>query len=286
MGKIGRLSNHYFQEIRWFFIQLRWVFTAMPKSSLSASSSSEFTIGITTYKERYESYLKPLVKKMVYLFPDTPIVIAANGHHNQSGQKEYLQQITKWISSYRNIILITYEQPQGLCKLWNQIVLKSTTQNVFLFNEDINISKSFKAGILSSRILNSELGLINGSYSHFMLNKSIIKEVGWFDERFSGIGYEDHDYEIRMMIANKEMKHFKISGIKNECVVPKDWSYGGDHDVVHTKYSSPNEKYYFSKWKFSDTEVEGFVYVRIAQGYVKQIEGMETPNFYPEIKLS
>ena len=119
-----------------------------------------------------------------------------------------------------------------------------------------------------------------------MLNKSIIKKIGWFDERFPGIGYEDHDYEIRMALAGKQVEHYNIVGIKNERVLPKDWSYGDQHDVILTKYSGPNEKHYFSKWEFSDTEQEGFVYVRIIQGYAKQVEGMETPNFYMENELN
>ena len=36
----------------------------------------------------------------------------------------------------------------------------------------------------------------------------------------------------------------------------------------------------------AETAKEGFVYARIIQGYAKLKDGMETPNFYPEIKYN
>lgn len=285
MNKAQRIGKQYWQEVKWLFIKLGWLLVSMPKESKPYSDTA-FTLGITTYKERFETYLKPLIKKLVYLFPETPIVIAVNGYHNLAEQEKYLQQITQWAEPYKNVKLVTYKEPQGLCTLWNQILIKAPSQKVFLFNEDINVSQSFKNDILSSGILNSEFGLINGSFSHYMLNKSMIKTVGWFDERFPGIGYEDHDYEIRIVLADKKVHHFTIKGIKNERVIPKDWSYDKNHQVILTKYSGPNEKHYFSKWEFSDTAQQGFVYVRIIQQYAKLVEQMETPNFYPEIELN
>lgn len=285
MSKIGRIFKQYWQEVEWVFIKLSWLFVAIPKESKPYIDTS-FTFGITTYKERFETYLKPLIKKMVYLFPETPIIIAVNGYHNLAEQEKYLEQITQWLKPYQNVSLITYKEPQGLCKLWNQILIKAPSQKVFLMNEDINISQSFKKDIISCGILNSEFGLINGSFSHYMLNKKLVKTVGWFDERFPGIGYEDHDYEIRMTLLGKKVEHFTVNGIKNERVVPKDWSYDKKHEVILTKYSGPNEKHYFSKWDFSDTAESGFEYVRIIQGYAKLKEQMKTPNFYPEIELN
>ena len=44
-----------------------------------------------------------------------------------------------------------------------------------------------------------------------------------------------------------------------------------------------NKKHYFSKWEISDTAKHGFVHVRIIKGYAKLKDGMETPNFYPDL---
>lgn len=285
MGKVTRIIKQYWLEVKWLFIKLGWLFKSLPEKSDSYTDTS-FTLGITTYKERFDSYLKPLVKKLVYLFPEYPIVIAVNGYHNATEQEKYLQQIKEWAKPFQNVSLVTYKEPQGLCKLWNQLLIKAPSKKVFLMNEDINVSTSFRKDILESGILNSEFGLINGSFSHYMLNKSLIKSIGWFDERFPGIGYEDHDFEIRMTLANKQVEHFTVKGIKNERVVPKDWSYDEKHSVILTKYSGPNEKHYFSKWEFSDVEKNGFVFVRIIQGHVRLKEKMETPNFYPEIEIN
>lgn len=106
-------------------------------------------------------------------------------------------------------------------------------------------------------------------------------KVGWFDERFPGIGYEDHDYEIRMALKGFTVESIDVDGLKNENVVPKDWSWGDSHSVIFGKYSGPNEEHYFKKWSISKEEEQNSTWVRIIQGYAQLKEGMATPDFYP-----
>lgn len=286
MGKLLRLSTVLLYNIKWWFIKKSWLLVNCSKSNKNESSHKNYTIGITTYKERFDTYLHPLILHLNHLFPDTQIVVAINGFHNQQEQKIYLNKITDFLTPFKNISFFTYEEPQGLCKLWNQIILKANSPKVFLLNDDISINKSFRKEIENTGILNSHFGIINQSYSHYLIDKSIIKKVGWFDERFSAIGYEDHDYEIRLALHNLKPDFFNFISIKNEVVVPKDWSWGDGDNIILKKYSESNEKHYLSKWEFSETEKEGFVFVRIIQGYAKLKTGMETPNFYTNIEIS
>lgn len=41
--------------------------------------------------------------------------------------------------------------------------------------------------------------LFYGVSGCFVAHKDIVKKIGWYDERFSAIGYEDCDYRIRMI---------------------------------------------------------------------------------------
>ncbi len=284
MGKVGRILNQKASDLRWSVRKKAWEGVELPTES--APPTSELCcFGITTYKERFEPYLQPLVRKLVYLMPECQIVIAVNGYHDLEQQDVFLEQITKWAEPFQNVQLVTFREPEGLCKLWNQILIHSKSDRVFIFNEDIQISRNFREEILPVAQAEDDFTLINGSYSHFVLNKQLIKETGWFDERFPGIGYEDHDFEIRLTLAGHSVNHAEVDAIKNENVVPEDWSYGDQQGVILTKYSQPNEVHYFKKWDFSEEQKPDYTYVRIIQGYAKLNPGMETPDFYPEVEL-
>jgi hypothetical protein len=281
MSKAGRGIKRLMQEVRWAFIGLGWKLKSL-KPQPSEISNEVYTIGITTYIERLHSYLIPLIKQLHFQFPDTQIIVAINGYHNAEKQQAFLKEIRTFLDQYPNVSYFDYAAPQGLCTLWNGIVLRSKTEKMLLCNEDLKTSKTFRSHLESSRIFDHEFALINGSYSHFMISKKMMSEVGWFDERFPGIGYEDHDYEIRMAMKGHVVKEVNVDGLKNETAIPKDWSYGDDHSVIFGKYSGPNGDHYFKKWSISDTPKDGYIKVRILQGYAMLNEGMETPDFHPD----
>ncbi len=285
MKKTVRLLAQFIYNLKWGFIKKSWFLVPLKTTNANKITNTAFSLGITTYKERYETYLKPLIKQLNHLFPHHQIIVAINGFHNQQEQAVYLENIKTFLSNFSNVNFVYYNEPQGLCKLWNQLVIKAISPKIFLLNDDISVSKAFKKEIESTGILATNFSIINKSYSHFFIDKSIIKRVGWFDERFLGIGYEDHDFEIRLAQQHILPTFFTFKGVKNENVMPKDWSWGDSENKILKKYSSANEKHYFSKWEFSQTEKEGFIFVRIIQGYAKLKNGMETPNFYPNLEL-
>jgi hypothetical protein len=280
VSKVGRGINRFTQEIRWTFIGWGWAMKTL-KPEQTEVTNTAYTIGITTYIERLHSYLIPLIKQLHFQFPDTQIIVAINGYHNAEKQAAFLNEIHEFLDQYSNVSYFDYIAPQGLCTLWNGIVLRSKTEKMLLCNEDLKTSKTFRSHLDNSSVFEHDFALINGSYSHFMITKKMMKEVGWFDERFPGIGYEDHDYEIRMAIKGHTVTEVQVDGLKNETAVPKDWSYGNDHSVIFGKYSGPNEEHYFKKWSLSETAKEGYTKVRILQGYARLNDSMETPDFHP-----
>lgn len=283
-SKFIRLAKYQLSNLKWRFIDMAWAFK--PKPTDQDVTNTNYSIGVVTYVNRYEIHFLPLIKRLVTVFPDTQIIIAINGYYDAEVQQKYLEKITGLLKGYKNVDFITYDTGQSLSKLWNQLIINSKTDKTFIFNDDIKIASSFRMQLESSGILNESCGLINASWSHFLMSKEIIKRNGWFDERFPGVGYEDQDYEIRLVLNGITIKDFQIGGLKNLVFKTTDFSYGENIETDYEKYSSDNGKVFFEKWEIVQTEATEYIWVRIIQAYAKQIEGMETPNFYPDIELN
>tara|TARA_B100000809_G_scaffold46738_1_gene41148 strand:- start:13367 stop:14218 length:852 start_codon:yes stop_codon:yes gene_type:complete len=275
-----RFSKNYWSNLKWWLIDLVWMFKPNPVAK--DVINSDYSIGVVTYVNRYEIHFLPLIKRLVTVFPDTQIVIAVNGYYDAEVQQRYLKQISALLNQYKNVDVITYDTGQSLSKLWNQLIIHSKTDKTLIFNDDIKIASNFRGKLERSGILNESCGLINASWSHFLMSKQIIQKNGWFDERFPGVGYEDQDFEIRLVLNGIVIKDYCIGGLKNLVFKTTDFSYGENIETDFEKYSSVNGKVFFKKWEVTQTDTDKFTWVRIIQAYAKQIEGMETPNFYLE----
>ena len=175
-------------------------------------------------------------------------------------------------------------EPHGLSNLWNLLIINSTTEKVLVLNDDIVISTTFRKHLEQSNVLKSDISIINTSWSHFIISKKIVEKIGWFDERFPGVGNEDQDYECRLVISNIVLADHKVKGLKNIIFQTKDFSYGNEIEVEQKKYVKKNKIFFDSKWELSETKQSGFKYVRILEKYVRLKQGMETPKFYSEVE--
>ena len=245
--------------------------------------NDRYSIGIVTYIRRYEKFFKPLVDTLSRLFPDTEIVIAINGYYDQAEQEEYLRKITSFLEPHPNINPLVYREAQSLAKLWNQLIINSTCQKVLILNDDILVLPSFRKQLESCGILATNIGLLKKTWSHFLISKQIVSQIGWFDERFPGVGNEDEDYEARLALRQVPLPSFPLPALRNVVVKTKDFSYGKEMAVVNQKYTSENKRFFNSKWELVDEPKDGFVHVRILQKAARLRPGMETPDFYPAI---
>jgi hypothetical protein len=281
MIKIIKKTKTLGKLIYWWIIAKAWYFI---KGKNYASPNKNFSIGIVTYINRYDKLFKPLIKSLCKIFPDTEIIIAINGYYDQEKQKRYLADIGFFLSQFPNVKKFEYKEGQSLSKLWNQLIIHSTNEKLFICNDDIKIAPYFRENLEKSGILNTNLGLLNSSWSHFLISKSIISQVGWFDERLPGVGNEDDDYETRLVIHGILIQFYTIEGLKNIIFQTKDFSYGKNTETVNIKYVKENKIFFDKKWSMSDEKKEGYIFVRLLQNYLRLNVGMETPNFYPEIK--
>lgn len=238
-----------------------------------------FSIGIVTYIIRF-SIFKALLKKVHKTFPHTQIIVAVNGYYKPDSQRKFLEEIQEYVQQFPNVSLITHSEPQGLCTLWNRIILAAKNEKVFIMNDDIDIAPHFSEAFLSSGILNKEMALINESWSHFLISKKTIEKVGWFDERLYGIGGEDWDYEARLAFADIPLDIFPMKGILNLSIYTSDFSFGEDVERIHHKYTMSSAVFLRKKWDISNSNDPHARFVRIWNNYVRLNKGFETPVFY------
>ena len=156
----------------------------------------EYSIGIVTYIERFNKSFKKLAKDLSEQFPDVEKNVVLNGFPDKIRQISYIKEATKYLSELGFERVITYEEHQSLAKGWNMLVIMSDAEKVLILNDDCEIQGGFRLEFESQRG-DREWLFLNESFSHFITSKSVVRKVGWFDERFAGIGHEDGDYARR-----------------------------------------------------------------------------------------
>lgn len=189
-----------------------------------------FTIGITTYQYRFEEYLIPLIQSIRKEL-DSEIILGVNGEYKLNFDKNYRKNLLVYCAIHDNIFPFIYPNFRSLAKIWNNIIINSSNDYVLILNDDLKILDPNFLKEVESNINKIQTHFtINYSYSHFVMRKSHMNEMSWFDERFLGIGCEDHDMKRRGIIN----RNINILGIEN-CSDNKNCIYG--QKVENGKYS-------------------------------------------------
>lgn len=214
-------------------------------------TSLSCSIGIVTYLGRFEEYFKPLVRKLYFLFPDYDINVFINGHYDTVKQVQYLRDVTSFLRSYPNIRYVTNLEHQSLARGWNWLVMMSKCDRILILNDDVSFNLEFRHN-LENLISIPEIYTLNGSWSHFVINKDIIRKVGWFDERFLGVGDEDGDYICRLAMQGIPLGNISIHGLCNYVAPQKDPGWGNISGITNNKYATINREFFKKKWFRSD----------------------------------
>jgi hypothetical protein len=231
----------------------------------------EFQIAITTYVDRYETFFKPLYFSLRKLFPEVTILVAVNGFHDSKIQKDYLERFYNEICMNNDDLarFILHDKAVGLTRLWNELLSQSKCDTTLILNDDLQVYPWLRSWMEGNSSL-STLTLINASWSHFFLTKEIITKVGWFDEEFHGIGFEDMDYTARCALKEVAIANLRCQHISHLDHQPLRTSFDDKTDTLWgPKYSSINHQRFFDKWKVTDDN-SGI--------YIKQLNSFVIPN--------
>jgi hypothetical protein len=179
---------------------------------------NNFDIGITTFSLRF-NFVETLVKKIRDLGVENTIYLCINGEKDSSFNEDYRKNILSLCLSQPNVFPIFFVETRGLSKMWNTLIIHSTKENTLILNDDIDLVNKNMFDVVSEHIESSEyygLSKINDTFSYFVINKTLIDELGYFDERLIGFGEEDGDITYRMISKKgKDVYRLYVQGVYN-----------------------------------------------------------------------
>jgi hypothetical protein len=237
-----------------------------------------YSIGITTFNERFEEFFKPLVINIRKYRPDIPILVAINGPKEEFDQ-QYRKQILSFCSKYDHIYPTVYPEVRGCSKMWNSMIVTAQHDNTLILNDDIVINEErFFQEIEKCPV---GLSMINGSFSHFTCNRLEMIALGFFDERLLGFGEEDGDIVYRYIKRyDRWIPNVYIHGVENVISPCRDKSVIADDG----KYSAINRRFMFGtlhtqhKWDITDVDMSEYEEGRKYEPDPdSKIKGMFTP---------
>jgi predicted glycosyltransferase involved in capsule biosynthesis len=129
-----------------------------------------------------------------------------------------------------------------------------------MLNDDIMITDKFMDDVINTIRSNNGRSLtINKSWSHFVINREEIDQVGYFDERLLGIGEEDGDIVWRYINRyGSSVANYKIKSFVNyaEDTV---YTYAPPNIKCHSysKYSLFNRNFINKKYRENSSGVKG-----------------------------
>lgn len=217
-----------------------------------------YSIVITTFDQRFEAFLMPLVESIKTLRPEVEIIVMVNGPAKDAFDDTYRAKLLQFLSSQSNCFPTVFPNFQALAKLWNRGSLTATNERILILNDDLLIDASNSLNffhLLEVALENEPHAFkINGSFSHFVVSKTELIKVGFFDERLLGIGEEDGDFTWRYYETyGKEISSIEIAGIKN--IQSKLADEGFAKGVGH--YSQFNREF-IKKEKYQEVLIAGY----------------------------
>lgn len=145
-----------------------------------------------TYHKRLNEWLKPLVIEIKRQRPEVEIVICINGELNYFNE-EYRKSVLDFLKEYKNVFPIMFPRFRSFSRMVNLGVQFSSEETVLVLSDDITLDGGFFDTY--ERILEryQTFGM-NTSFSAFSITKKTLTDVGWFDERLLGMGWEDGEF--------------------------------------------------------------------------------------------
>jgi glycosyltransferase involved in cell wall biosynthesis len=209
-------------------------------------TSADISIGVTTFEARFDRYFVPLLNRLREYCPNE-IVVAVNGEHERPFNEAYRRNVLQCLAAHPNVFPIFFPRFRGLSKLWNSIIIHATHDQILMLNDDIMIHRAdFLDDICAAlRRNDGRMFRINASWSHFLATRAEMDELGYFDERFLGIGEEDGDMTWRYLQKyGRDIANVKIRAFENFAAETVH-TYKPVNIQTHsgTKYSLFNRKF-------------------------------------------
>tara|TARA_R110000868_G_C10964612_1_gene768963 strand:- start:5463 stop:6257 length:795 start_codon:yes stop_codon:yes gene_type:complete len=181
---------------------------------------ANISICVVTFKERLED-IKRLLSQIQNdnKIKGVDIILAVNGNNDESMPDNYRQEMLKLASETPNCYPIVCAEYKSLPKLWNTLTIFSKTKYNFIICDDVEYTSPTILTEIETFTKNTraEFFTINGGFSHFVLTKQKLHELGYFDERLIAHGEEDGDIVHRYIKRyGTRIPAVSINGIINK----------------------------------------------------------------------
>jgi hypothetical protein len=156
----------------------------------------DLAIVISTFQDRFFTYCLPLVQQ-IRSISKVPIFLVVNGKFVEEDKANEYSDFLREVCSYTRVFPICFNSLNGWASLLNAGIRHSDARNLLIMNDDILIDSALfndDMRFALAHVSNENLITINNSWSHFIITRQCIRDVGFFDERYLGIGEEDGDY--------------------------------------------------------------------------------------------
>ena len=152
-------------------------------------------------------------------------------------------------TEFKKVAFFQSEKNLGVSKSWNHMMKTafklSDIDYLLILNDDIVLGKT-KKDILELIGSNPDVSLFVGpqNWCAFLMHKSILNTVGFFDEKFFPAYYEDNDYHYRVKLAN--VKHLMNCPALDPVIYLNSQSIEKDSSL--RRGSHKNHMYFKKKW--------------------------------------
>ena len=141
---------------------------------------NDYSIVITTFDQRFNSFLKPLICAIKTFRPQVEVIVMVNGPANVDFDPAYRSSLLQFLATQENCYPTLFPNFQALAKLWNRGAITATANRILVLNDDLSIDCAPQPNffdVLEETLRNEKKTFkINGSFSHFCLNKDELLE--------------------------------------------------------------------------------------------------------------
>jgi len=214
------------------------------------ASLNDISIGITTFEDRFDDYFVRLLSRIREFDSNTEVIVVINGEHNKVFGEDYRKRILEFLSTQRNVYPVIFPTFRGVSKLWNTIVIHASHDHILILNDDIMIEKRDAIAKVKMRLRSNggRTFTINNSWSHFVISRKEIEELGYFDERLLGIGEEDGDLSWRYLEKyGRPIDNHKVNEFLNYSNRTSEYRPCNIRCIGDSKYTLFNREFMFKQ---------------------------------------
>ena len=136
---------------------------------------------------------------------------------------------------------------RGLAHCWNLAVLYAAHEHVVIANDDIELDEGWQPKVEAALQDHDHVNMAypTNRWGCFATSKAVVRELGWFDERFVGIYYEDEDWWLRLQEAGKRVTSVDVARHDGALRAADRLAHGTVLDLD----PAANEAAFLAKWQ-------------------------------------